>query len=235
MSESSSEISFSAKITSVLFQALFIWLSSMIFLILPMFVSAEATTQTKWASWIYGLSQFNEAIRFAIGPPRLFFSVIILVTNLMAINWLRSDVEIGIFFFHGMTSLSFQITNATAASLYLPLICWAPASVSGSAPRLDGLPLGVPATDPEINDWFTPVAFFQASGLTNLKAKLVLNPRSILYFKECQRHPDFEEFLVEVILSTLVYWSNLMSPSYTSPVRVEKSLYWNEKDRSFSL
>lgn len=117
----------------------------------------------------------------------------------------------GIFFFQGITSRSFWITKATAASLYLPFNIIGPES----SPKLDGLPpLGVPATEPETRLWLTPLsAFFCASGLTNLKAKLVLNPKSILCLSECQRHPDFDEFFVDVILNTFVCWSNLMSPS----------------------
>ena len=56
-------ISFSARTTSVLLIALFIWSSSMMFLILPIFVSAEATTWTKCASCTYALIWFT-ASRF---------------------------------------------------------------------------------------------------------------------------------------------------------------------------
>jgi hypothetical protein len=46
----------------------------------------------------------------------------------------------------------------------------------------------------------TPVPAFYCTRLfTNLKENDVLNPKSILYLRECQRHPLLNEFLVEVI------------------------------------
>ena len=117
------------------------------------------------------------------------------------------------------------MTNATAASYYLPFKFYGSISPAPN-PTLFSLFLGVPAIDPDMIDWFTFPSLppFDTCGLTNLKAKDVLNPRSILCFNECHKHPDFEEFFVDVILRTLVYLSNLISPSYTSPVNVEKSL-----------
>ena len=137
----------------------------------------------------------------------------ILVTNLTAINWFKSVVEIGVFFFQGMTSFSFWMINATAASYYF---WWACFCRSAAPILLCLLSLGVLIIDPDMIDWLTPAMpapLWAVNGFTNLKANDVLNPRSTLYLRECQRHPDLEEFLVDVILNTLVAWSNLISPS----------------------
>ena len=126
--------------------------------------------------------------------------------------------------------------KAMAASNCLP---WAlPNSSPTKTVLYFGPSLGVPMTDPDTIDWFisiSPFLWFYAKGFTNLNANDVLNPRSMRYFNECQRQPDLVEFLVDVILRTFDCWSNLISPSYTKPVRVEKSLNWNEKDRNLSL
>lgn len=96
---------------------------------------------------------------------------------------------------------------------------------------------GEPRTDPLTIDAFIPKPLsWWRSGFLNLKPKVVLNPISILYFKECQSAPDFLLLLVEMILKAeFLFWSILTSPMYISPLRVEKLLKLNEKDLSFSL
>lgn len=204
----------SAKMTSVLFFALLISSSSMMFRILPMLVSAEATTCTKWVVEAWGLGWFKANL-FAEGPA-LFpvgAGAWILVTNLIAMNWFKSRVEIGVFFFQGMTSFSFCMMNAIAASSYLVYAPLPNSSPCSTFYLLAATSLGVPSTDPETTDWLCYKGLLWTDGLTNLKAKDVLKPKSILCLSECHKQPDLDEFLVEVILSTFDCWSNRISPS----------------------